>query len=115
MAMDDSNAKVLINPEFLPFLKGKNVSSVDEDVNISLAMYLFTARELTLARAAELCGKSLLDFVDILIDHNIHWAEYTEEHKKQDDETIKFILKEDGKQDAETIRASRYFKTCKTK
>jgi len=30
---------------------------------------------------------------------NIHWAEYTEEHKKKDDETIEFILKEDGKQD----------------
>ncbi|WP_449598494.1 hypothetical protein [Niallia sp. Marseille-Q9988] len=35
--------------------------------------------------------------MQILINHNIHWAEYTEEHKKQDDETIDFILKEDGK------------------
>lgn len=99
LAMEESKAKVGINPEFLPFLKGKNVNSVDEDVNLSLAMYLFTARKLTLGRAAELSGKSLSDFIQILIDHNIHWAEYTEEHKKQDDETIEFILKEDGKQD----------------
>ncbi|MBM4765130.1 hypothetical protein GNT69_23125 [Bacillus sp. B15-48] len=99
MAMEESKAKVGINPEFLPFLKGKNVESIDEDVNLSLAMYLFTARKLTLARAAELCGKSLSDFIEILIDHNIHWAEYTDEHKKQDDETIEFILKEDGKED----------------
>lgn len=98
LAMEESKAKVEINPEFLPFLQGKNVNSVDEDVNLSLAMYLFTARKLTLARAAELCGKSLSDFIQILMDHNIHWAEYTEEHKKQDDETIEFILKEDGKQ-----------------
>ncbi|WP_239094435.1 UPF0175 family protein [Bacillus sp. B15-48] len=97
--MEESKAKVGINPEFLPFLKGKNVESIDEDVNLSLAMYLFTARKLTLARAAELCGKSLSDFIEILIDHNIHWAEYTDEHKKQDDETIEFILKEDGKED----------------
>ena len=62
-------------------------------------MYLFTARKLTLARAAQLCGKSLSDFIQILIAHNIHWAEYTEEHKKQDDETIEFILNEDGKHD----------------
>lgn len=97
--MEESKAKVGINPEFLPFLKGKNVNSVDEDVNLSLAMYLFTARKLTLGRAAELSGKGLSDFIQILIDHNIHWAEYTEERKKQDDETIELILKEDGKHD----------------
>ena len=97
LAMEESKAKVGINPEFLPFLQGENVNSVDEDVNLSLAMYLFTARKLTLARAAQLCGKSLSDFIQILIAHNIHWAEYTEDHKKQDDETIEFILKEDGK------------------
>lgn len=97
--MEESKAKVGINPEFLPFLQRQDVNSVDEDVNLSLAMYLFTARKLTLARAAELCGKGLSDFIQILIDHNIHWAEYTEEHKRQDDETIEFNLKEDGKQD----------------
>lgn len=101
--MEESKAKVGINPEFLPFLQRQNVNSVDEDVNLSLAMYLFTARKLTLARAAELCGKSLSDFIQILIDHNIHWAEYTDEHKKQDDETIEFILKEDGKQDESSM------------
>ncbi|SEN80218.1 Uncharacterised protein family (UPF0175) [Mesobacillus persicus] len=99
MAMEESKAKVGINPEFLPFLKGTHVNSVDESVNISIAMYLFTARKITLARAAELGGKSISEFIQILIDHNIHWAEYSEDHKKQDDETIEFILKEDGKQD----------------
>lgn len=97
LAMDESKAKVGINPGFIPFLKGAHVNSIDEDVNISLALYLFTARKITLARAAELGGKSISDFIQILINHNIHWAEYTEEHKNQDDETIDFILKEDGK------------------
>ncbi|WP_407270389.1 hypothetical protein [Radiobacillus sp. PE A8.2] len=41
--------------------------------------------------------------MDSLIDHTIHWAEYTEDHKKQDDETIEFILKEDGKQDEREV------------
>ncbi|MGG5255349.1 hypothetical protein ACQYAD_18140 [Neobacillus sp. SM06] len=59
---------------------------------------MFTVTKLTLT-TTELCGKSLSDFIQILINHNIHWAEYTEEHKKQDDATIEFILKEDGKQD----------------
>ncbi|MEQ6390903.1 hypothetical protein RZN22_16565 [Bacillaceae bacterium S4-13-58] len=50
-----------------------------------------------MARVAELSGKSISDFIQILIDHNIHWGEYSEEHKKQDDETIKYILNEVGK------------------
>ncbi|WP_438824566.1 UPF0175 family protein [Bacillus sp. JJ1521] len=92
MATEDSKAKVAINPEFLPFLKGKN--SIDEDVNLSLAIYLFTAKQLTLTRAAELCVNSLSDFIRILIDHNIHWAEYTEEQKQTDDENIEFLVNE---------------------
>ncbi|MED4354324.1 UPF0175 family protein [Schinkia azotoformans] len=99
MAMEEPKAKVEINPEFLPFLKGVNDDSIDEDVNLSLAIYLFTAKKVTLARAAELAAISISDFIQILIDHNIHWAEYTEAHKMQDDETIKYILREDDKYD----------------
>ncbi|WP_083865228.1 UPF0175 family protein [Neobacillus bataviensis] len=36
--------------------------------------------KLTLGRAAELCGRSLSDFIQILIDHNIHWA-YTKNRR----------------------------------
>ncbi|MEC1715038.1 UPF0175 family protein [Schinkia azotoformans] len=99
MAMEEAKARVEINPEFLPFLKRINDDSIDEDVNLSLAIYLFTAKKVTLARAAELAGISIADFIQILINHNIHWAEYTEEHKKQDDETIEFLLKEVEKHD----------------
>lgn len=99
MAMEESKARVGINPDFLPLLNKKKDDSIDEDVNLSLAIYLFTARKVTLARAAELSGKSIADFIQTLIDHNIHWAEYTDEHKKQDDETIDYILKEAEKND----------------
>jgi predicted HTH domain antitoxin len=92
MAMEQSKLKVGINPKFLPFLKEQDRDSVDEDVNLSVAIYLFTAKKVTLARAAELSGRSISDFVQILIDHGIHWAEYTEDHKQQDNETIEFIL-----------------------
>ncbi|WP_017754231.1 UPF0175 family protein [Calidifontibacillus oryziterrae] len=99
MAMEEPKARVGINPDFLPFLQGIHDDSIDEDVNLSLAIYLFTAKKVTLARAAELAGKSIADFIQVLINHNIHWAEYTDEHKKQDDETIEFLLREDGMHD----------------
>ncbi|WP_227938673.1 UPF0175 family protein [Alkalihalobacillus deserti] len=96
MAMEQSRLKVRINPQFLPFLKEQDSDSVDADVNLSVAIYLFTAKKITLARAAELSNRSIADFVQILINHGIHWAEYTEDHNKQDNETIEFIL---GKND----------------
>lgn len=99
MAMDKSKATISINPAFLPFLIEEKGNSIEEVVNVSLAIYLFTARKVTLAHAAELSSKSLPDFIQILIDHHINWAEYTEEDKKQDDETIDYILKNVEKND----------------
>lgn len=99
MAMDESMAIVRINPAFLPLLEKNKKGSIDKHVNLSLAMYLFTDKKVTLSRAAELSKKSTSDFIQILIDHNINWAEYTNDLKKQDADTIDYILKEVEKND----------------
>jgi predicted HTH domain antitoxin len=100
MNFEESKFNINIKPEFLSLLaNSKTDKSIDDKVNLSIAIFLFTEKTLSLARAAELAGKSLGDFIDILIEHNIPWAEYTEEHKIQDDATIQFILEEENKND----------------
>ena len=69
-------------------------SSLEEKVNVSLAISLFAGKQVSLARAAELANKSLTDFMDILRRINIPWCEYTEDIKDSDDLAIKMILQE---------------------
>lgn len=67
-------------------------SSLEEKVNVSLAISLFAGKQVSLARAAELANKSLTSFMDILKRINIPWSEYTEEIKDSDELAIKLIL-----------------------
>jgi predicted HTH domain antitoxin len=98
MNLEESKFNINIKPEFIALLtNSKTDKSIDDKVNLSIAIFLFTEKTVSLARAAELAGKSLGDFIDILIKHNIPWAEYTEEHKSQDDATIQYILEEENK------------------
>lgn len=69
-------------------------SSLEEKVNVSLAISLFAGKQVSLARAAELANKSLADFMDILKRINIPWSEYTDDMKNSDDLAIKLILNE---------------------
>lgn len=93
MSLKESRLPVNIKSDILSLLSNsKNDKTLDENINLSLAIYLYTAKTITLARAAELSDKSVSEFIEILIDHNIPWAEYTEEHKRQEDETIRYIL-----------------------
>ncbi|OGO81851.1 MAG: hypothetical protein A2Y21_01625 [Clostridiales bacterium GWC2_40_7] len=69
-------------------------SSLEEKVNVSLAISLFAGKQVSLARAAELANKSLADFMDILKRINIPWCEYTDDMKNSDDLAIKLILNE---------------------
>ncbi|MCM3079629.1 MULTISPECIES: UPF0175 family protein [Brevibacillus] len=61
---------------------------------------MFLEKKVTLARAAELAGKSLSDFIDYLSDCGIAWMEYTEEDRRLDDQTISRLLAEEGEKDA---------------
>ncbi|HEX3048186.1 MAG TPA: UPF0175 family protein [Bacillota bacterium] len=91
--MSETSLNININPEFLTLLaKSKINQSIDEKINLSLAIFLFTERAITLARAAELAGLGLGDFVNVLTSHNIYWSEYTNERMEQDEQTIQYIL-----------------------
>lgn len=91
--MADSRLNVNISTEFLPYLVEHNSeNSIDEKVNLSLAIFLFTERAVTLARAAELAGRSPAQFIHILTNHNISWSEFTQENLKQDEASLQFIL-----------------------
>ena len=88
--------EVTLPEEFIPFLDKIYGDSIDQKVRLSFAINLFTNKAVTLEKAAELSGLSLIDFMDVLEKQGIPWGEYTDEHKKQDDLIIKKMLKEIG-------------------
>ncbi|NSW90929.1 MAG: UPF0175 family protein [Firmicutes bacterium] len=68
--------------------------SLDEKFRLSLAIGLFIDKSVTLEKAAELAGKHLANFIDILISRNIPWMEYTEQHVEEDDFAIMKYLED---------------------
>lgn len=94
--MEEAKLNINIKPEFYQLLaSSKTNKSVDEKINLSIAIFLFTERAITLARASELAGMGIGDFIKILISHNIAWGEYTQDHSIQDENTIQYILEEE--------------------
>ena len=85
--------EVTLPEEFIPLLNKISGDSIDQKVRLAFAMNLFTSKTVTLERAAELSGLSLLDFMVVLEEQGIPWGEYTDEHKRQDDLVIKKMLK----------------------
>ncbi|HBI02611.1 MAG TPA: hypothetical protein DDY49_01095 [Paenibacillaceae bacterium] len=96
MAMDQFDFfQVSIPNEFLPVVSDLKVGkSVEDKVRVSLAIGLFAGKQVTLARAAELAGKSLADFIDILRAYQIPWIEYTEKHVMEDEAAIEELFSE---------------------
>lgn len=88
--------KIKLNEDLTAFINRLAFlgSSLEEKVNVSLAISLFAGKQVSLARAAELANKSLSDFTDILKRINIPLCEYTEDMKNSDDLAIKLILQE---------------------
>ncbi len=90
--MEMESFQVNLPKEFFPLLDALDGPNIDTKVKVSLALGLFVNKEVTLARAAELSGKSLGEFIDFLRSKNIPWMEYTEEHLKDDERAIKDLL-----------------------
>ena len=60
MAIEKENIQVSIPSDFVPFVSLlKDGKTVDEKVKLSLAIGFFLSKTVTLAKAAELAGKSL--------------------------------------------------------
>jgi hypothetical protein len=58
---------IYIKPEFYPYLVESKVGkTINEKVNLSITIFLFTAKKITLAKAAELSDKSVREFIDLL-------------------------------------------------
>ena len=64
------------------------------EVRVAFASNLFAKKAVSLAKAAELAGETLADFIDILKEQGIPWGEYTEGHMQQDEQVINKMLKE---------------------
>jgi len=97
MALKDSSVMVGIPEELLPLLNDLvHGKSVDENVLISLAISFFVGKTVSLAKASEIAGLSLNDFIYILNTRNIPWSEYTESDFLQDSVAIRELVRESG-------------------
>lgn len=86
---------VSLPQDFIPITKNlETEGNLDEKVRLSLAIGLFAGKSVTLARAAELSGRSLNDFIEILRFFHIPWMEYTEEKFHEDRVAVKELLGE---------------------
>ena len=94
MAME--SFQVNLPKEFLPLINTLDGDSIDAKVKVSLAIGLFVEKQVTLARAAELAGKSLGEFIDLLRSKNIPWMEYSEEDMKDDQRVIQELIGENN-------------------
>ncbi|AGE22539.1 UPF0175 family protein [Geobacillus sp. GHH01] len=68
--------QVNLPKEFLPAINELEGSTVEAKIKLSLAIGLFVGKQVTLAKAAELAGKSLGEFIDVLRSKAIPWMEY---------------------------------------
>lgn len=89
--MDASNIK--ISDELVPYIcTMRDGETVTDKVNLSLILGLFASQLVTLEKAAELAGKSVWDFMEILKSYHIPWGEYTEEEMQLDDDVINKLM-----------------------
>jgi len=68
--------------------------TIDEKVRLSLAIGLFVEKAVSLERAAELAGKKLASFIEILQTKKIAWMEYMDEHMADDLTAIQKYMEE---------------------
>lgn len=88
MAAEQKYLQVTLKDDFKEVFKSESESTFLEQIGTSLAVAAFIEKRVTLARAAELAGKGLSEFIKILSKHGIDWMEYTEEAFKEDQEVL---------------------------
>jgi predicted HTH domain antitoxin len=90
MELNKFNINIDLKSDFKEYLDIDN-NEVNDNVQTLLAIGLFVEKKVTLSRAAEMSEKSLSEFVNILVQNNIAWAEYTDETMKSDGDTLNYI------------------------
>ncbi len=87
--MDVSSLDIKVSKELVPYICTiKDGETVADKVNLSLILGLFTSQVITLEKAAELAGKSVWDFIEILKSYHIPGGEYTEDEMQMDEITL---------------------------
>lgn len=93
MAVERSKVDIKVSGALIPFInklgKGK---TLDDKVNLYIAIGLFVSKNVTLARAAELAELSLGEFIDVLSKQDISWGEYSEDMERLDDISVENLL-----------------------
>ena len=93
MSLNPSKFQVELPSELIPVLDQLGIGqTADERVIISIAIGLYTGHVVSLARAAEIAGQSLNQFIDVLRQRKISWANYGDEDLKDDAAFIKKLL-----------------------
>jgi len=69
----------------------KREAKINDKLQVSLAIGMFVSQEISLAKAAELAKKNLVEFIDILKDRSIPAFIYTEDMLEDD---LKFAERE---------------------
>lgn len=91
--MDAEELEIKVSKELIPYICNiKDGYTVEDKTNFSLILGLFASRAVTLEKAAELAGKSVWDFMEILKSYHIPWGEYTEDERQMDDIAIEKII-----------------------
>lgn len=88
MAVNQKFLEVSLKEDFREVFKSESDSTFHENIETSLAIAAFIEKRVTLARAAELAGKDLSEFIKVLSRYNIPWMEYTEEALEEDEEVL---------------------------
>ncbi|HZK84966.1 MAG TPA: UPF0175 family protein [Desulfosporosinus sp.] len=92
--INQSTFQLQLPEEILPFLDKISGDSINKKVRVAFAINLFAQKVVSLEKAAELSGETLVDFMDMLKEQGLAWGEYSEEHLLQDERVIKKMLKE---------------------
>ncbi|MDQ0340009.1 putative HTH domain antitoxin [Caldalkalibacillus uzonensis] len=96
MAVDPSTFNVSLPKELKDFIEYTDAGEdLEEKVKISLVIGLWASKKITLARAAQLAGKTLSDFIDILRANDLHWMNYSETEWREDERVIRELTKDD--------------------
>ena len=66
---------------------------IEEKLKINLAIGLFASKDISIAKAAQLAGKSISEFIDMLKSINLPVVDYTEEMLNND---LQFIKEYEG-------------------